>query len=119
MSRDDLYVVYRNIMTYYARRDSEGGQTTEIVFIWHGREPLLQERELYWEIFADHRRIFGELLPDGFLSQVDGVGPATPARRESRARPTPRPRRARAGVTDCRRPVLRATRRGRRPASQQ
>lgn len=59
MSRDHLQQIYRNIESYYGPRDAADVNETEVRFIWHGGEPLLNDPQLYWDTFADQREIFG------------------------------------------------------------
>lgn len=59
MSRDQLREMYRNIESYFAARDAADEQETEVRFIWHGGEPLLNDPERFWDTFADQKAIFG------------------------------------------------------------
>ena len=60
MTREQLRTIYRNIADYYAARDADDGETTQIRFIWHGGEPLLIQPQHYWDTFVDQREIFGD-----------------------------------------------------------
>jgi uncharacterized protein len=51
--------MYENIREYYAWRDALDGQHTELIFIWHGGEPLLLPPEYYWSTFSDQETVFG------------------------------------------------------------
>jgi uncharacterized protein len=60
MSLDQLHGMYTSIRDYYCARDLEDGEATEIGFIWHGGEPLLQPPSFYRATFADQRAVFGD-----------------------------------------------------------
>lgn len=54
---EQLDQMYKNIASYYSKLD----HPTEIRFIWHGGEPLLQSPEYYWQTFQRQQEIFGDL----------------------------------------------------------
>jgi uncharacterized protein len=60
MSREQVRTAYGHIASFCKTVDEEDGVTTEVGFIWHGGEPLLQPPRFYWDTFADQREIFGE-----------------------------------------------------------
>lgn len=60
MTREQHQRMYRHIESYYSARDAADGQQTEVRFIWHGGEPLLNEPQHYWDTFADQKEIFGD-----------------------------------------------------------
>jgi uncharacterized protein len=57
ISLEQLEQIYKNISSYYNQLD----EPTEIQFVWHGGEPLLQSPDFYWQAFDSQQEIFGEL----------------------------------------------------------
>jgi uncharacterized protein len=53
---EQLDQMYKSIASYYSQLD----QPTEIRFIWHGGEPLLQSPDYYWRTFDSQQEIFGD-----------------------------------------------------------
>jgi uncharacterized protein len=51
--------MFRNIASLYQNLDAP----TDIQFVWHGGEPLLQSPDFYWQTFELQKQIFGELSP--------------------------------------------------------
>lgn len=54
---EQLDKMYHHIANYYSQIDLG----TEIQFVWHGGEPLLQSPDYYWRTFDHQQQIFGEL----------------------------------------------------------
>ncbi|WP_019502067.1 radical SAM protein [Pseudanabaena sp. PCC 6802] len=54
---EQLEQMYRHIYDYYRRLDCP----TQIDFVWHGGEPLLNSPDFYWKTFDLQKKIFGEL----------------------------------------------------------
>ncbi|NEU75081.1 radical SAM protein [Hassallia byssoidea VB512170] len=54
---EQLDKMYSHIASYYSQLD----HPTEIEFVWHGGEPLLQSPDYYWQTFDRQQEIFGEL----------------------------------------------------------
>ena len=60
MTLEQLRTMYATIRDYYSERDREDGEQTEVRFIWHGGEPLLQPPAFYRATLADQSAIFGD-----------------------------------------------------------
>jgi uncharacterized protein len=54
---EHLEQMYRHIYNYYRQLE----HPTQIDFVWHGGEPLLQSPDFYWKTFDLQKQIFGEL----------------------------------------------------------
>ena len=71
MSLSQLCTMYTSIRDYYSARDREDGEVTEVRFIWHGGEPLLQTPSFYWRTFSDQRAILCDAHPIKNLVQTN------------------------------------------------
>lgn len=71
MTLEQLRTMYANIREHYSERDRQDGEQTEVRFIWHGGEPLLQSPAFYRATFADQRTIFGDAHPVGNVVQTN------------------------------------------------
>jgi uncharacterized protein len=71
MKLEQLCTMYSTIRDYYSARDREDGEQTEVRFIWHGGEPLLQAPAFYRTTFSDQRAIFGDAHPLANIVQTN------------------------------------------------
>jgi uncharacterized protein len=53
---EDLDRMYSHIYNYYSQFE----HPTQIDFVWHGGEPLLQSPDFYWQSFERQQQIFGD-----------------------------------------------------------
>ena len=57
ISLEQLEQMFKNIANYYTQLE----HPTDIQFIWHGGEPLIQHPDYYWQVFDRQQQIFEPL----------------------------------------------------------
>jgi uncharacterized protein len=59
ISLEQVGQMFENIASFYRGLKLP----TDIQFVWHGGEPLMQSPDFYWQMFELQKQIFGELSP--------------------------------------------------------